>query len=168
MRPFGILGVAAIAACLAAIPQVTSAAVAPRNASDLVTLLSGAPGTGGCAAGKPIDIRTMPDGFNQPFTIPAKMVLVLTGIEWFSTSTGTGTSVIQAVFLQAPVGTLTLYSSHVQSTSAGAGYAGQQSIIPNVVVKGGVPLCVTQFIDNAPGGGSPGYTILHGFLVDDN
>ena len=141
----------------------------PRTASDLVTLLGGAPATGGCTgAERPIDRRTLADGSTGPFTIPAGKVLVLTGVEWFSTGTGTGRSVLLTVLHRTPLGAQTLFTSHALSTPAGAGYAGEQSAIPRVVVKPGVPLCVTQYIDNEPDGGSlPGAVILHGFLTDD-
>jgi hypothetical protein len=141
----------------------------PRTASDLVTLLGGAPATGGCsAAERPIDRRTLADGSAGPFTVPAGKVLVLTGVEWSSSGTGTGRSVVVTVLHRTALGAQTLFMSHALSTPTGAGYAGTQSAIPHVVVKPGVPLCVTQYIDSQPAGGSPpGAVILHGFLTDD-
>jgi len=165
MKPFGTLGVAAIAAHLAASPHITNAAVEPRSTSDLVTLLSGGPGGGGCSANeRPIDTQVMSDG-NHPFSIPPRRVLVLTGVEWSSSFTGPETSVTLEVFYRAPIGTLVIYFSTVQSTTAE--YARGQSVIPNVVVTRGVPLCVTQSIDNGQAR-LPDRVILHGFLADDN
>ena len=130
-------------------------AVARAAARDLMILLGGAPATGGCAGTeRPIDRRTLGDGSTGPFTVPAGKVLVLTGVEWFSTGTGTGRSVLLTVLHRTPLGAQTLFTSHAQSTPTGAGYAGEQSAIPHVVVKPGVPLCVTQYIDNQPAGGS--------------
>jgi hypothetical protein len=161
----------AIVLALALAGCVTPAApsLAPRPASDLVTLLGGAPATGGCTgAERPIDRRALGDGSTGPFAVPAGKVLVLTGVEWFSTETGTGRSVLLTVLHRTPLGAQTLFTSHALSTPTGAGYAGAQSTIPRVVVKPGVPLCVTQYIDNQPAGGSlPGSVILHGFLTDD-
>ena len=155
----------ALAGCVASGAQ----SLGPRMASDLVTLLGGAPATSGCsAAERPIDRRTLADGSTGPFTVPAGKVLVLTGVEWFSTETGTGRSVLLTVLHRTPLGAQALFTSHALSTPTGAGYAGAQSTIPRVVVKPGVPLCVTQHIDNQPAGGSlPGSVILHGFLTDD-
>ena len=141
----------------------------PRTASDLVTLLGGAPATGGCTgAERPVDRRTLGDGSTGPFAVPAGKVLVLTGVEWVSTGTGTGRSVVLTVLHRTPLGAQALFTSHAVSTPTGTGYAGEQSVIPGVVVKPGVPLCVTQHIDNQPAAGSlPGSVILHGFLTDD-
>ena len=141
----------------------------PRTASDLVTLLGGAPATGGCTGvERPVDRRALADGSTGPFTVPAGKVLVLTGVEWFSAGTGPGRSVVLTVLHRTPLGAQALFMSHALSTPAGVGYAGEQSAIPRVVVKPGVPLCVTERIDNQPAAGSlPGAVILHGFLTDD-
>ena len=141
----------------------------PRTPGDLVTLAGGAPATGGCSgAERPMDRRALGDGSQGPFTVPAGKVLVLTGVEWYSTGTGTGRSVLLTVLQRTPQGIQALFTSHAVSTPTGAGYAGTQSVIPHVVVKPGVPLCVTQHLDNQPGGGNlPGSVILHGFLTDD-
>ena len=154
-----------LAGCVASGAQ----SLGPRMASDLVTLLGGAPATSGCsAAERPIDRRTLADGSTGPFTVPAGKVLVLTGIEWSSAGTGTGRSVVVTVLHRTPLGAQTLFMSHALSTPTGTGHAGAQSAIPHVVVKPGVPLCVTQYIDSQPAGGSlPGAVILHGFLADD-
>jgi len=158
-----------LALALAGCATAGAQSLAPRTASDLVTLLGGAPATGGCTgAERPIDRRTLADGSTGPFAVPAGKVLVLTGIEWFSTETGTGRSVLLTVLHRTSLGAQALFTSHALSTPTGAGYAGGQSAIPLVVVEPGVPLCVTQYIDNQPAGGSlPGSVILHGCLADD-
>jgi hypothetical protein len=153
---------------LAAIPQDGAAAVEPTNPSEIVTLRgSGAGGgVGGCAGSETnFDTQVMPDGTTQPFTIRSGEVLILTGVEWFAASLGTGRSVVQEVVLRTGAGPEAVYRSHSVSSSTGPGYAGQQSLIPRVVVKPGVSLCNAQFIDNVAT--LPGPATLHGFLTKD-
>ena len=107
----------------------------------------------------------MPDGTSQPFTIPAGQVLVLTGVEWFAANVGSGRSVLQEVVLRTAAGPEVVYRSHAVASVIGAGYAGQQSLMPKVVVKGGVSLCNAEYIDNVAT--LPGPATLHGFLTKD-
>jgi hypothetical protein len=152
---------------LAAIPQDAAADVKPARLSDLVTLQGlSAGGIGGCAGSeRNFNTRVMPDGTSQPFTIPAGQVLVLTGVEWFDSKVGLGKSVLQEVVLRRAGGPVVVYRSHSVSSVTDAGHAGQQSLIPKVVVSGGVPLCNAEYVDNQPK--LPGPATLYGFLTKD-
>jgi hypothetical protein len=143
--------------------------LAPAKASDMVVLTYSNFCTGTTSLANIIDTQILPDGTTQPFTIPSKKVLVVTGIDW---------SASRCPALSAP-GTVEMYvflgvNGRVAFNDAaviGAGTpptsscstGGKASVVPNLVVRPGVELCAGY--DNQTFGGAP--AIVHGFLAKD-
>jgi hypothetical protein len=128
--------------------------LAPSNASDVVTLSNG-PGDPCVVTGGALDFRVTPNGTLEPFSVPAKRVLVVTGID-FSTGTTNATSV--ELFVEKVPNTKQIF---VTSVTGGGGSA----TIPNAIVGPGSSLCVQATLK--AGGASTVFAIVHGFFAKD-
>jgi hypothetical protein len=136
---------------------IAAFALEPGRASDLVTLVADEDGE--CPiAGQLFDRRVLADGSQEPFTMPAKRVLVITGFE-FVRSGATPGAAIPAIVTQQPTGAV-VASPLIQATGVADvnGLAsGSAFAAPGVAARGGVPLCL----------GGAGTAILRGFLAKD-
>ncbi len=128
--------------------------LAPGKASDVVTLSNG-PGDPCVVTGGALDFRVTKSGTLEPFSIPAKHVLVVTGID-FTTGTTNATNV--EVFVEKAPNTTQIF---VTSVTGGGGAAA----IPNAIVGPGSSLCVQATLK--AGGTSTIFAIAHGFLAND-
>jgi hypothetical protein len=152
----------AIALALLLTSQVWGAEFGPRRPSDVVTLVSS-----GALCPTPIggdtvfDRRVLADGTRVPFTLPAGKVLVVTGLEF--TSSTRSESVAATLFY----GNTTTGDSFI---TVGDGHSfGSDMVVyhdtsvPNLVVK--TPLCFETADGFLPQ--LPFYAVVHGFLAPD-
>jgi hypothetical protein len=135
----------------------------PSKASQLVTLTtSGAfcPGTNNSAFAW--DQRVNSDGTVKPFTIPNKMVLIVTDIDWRQgLPTGTNQPDELFVYQANPASGGTLVDS---VGVASDGESGADVAVSGVAVKAGHQLCFQVNSGNL----SSADAVLHGFLAPDN
>jgi hypothetical protein len=133
--------------------------LAPTKPSQVVTLANSGLACPLLGGGQVFDVRVGSDGSETPFSIPDGQVLVITGIDWsvFLLPGLPGETVI--AFLRTPPSPSAAPTVWRGAAVADAnGRAGGTAVIPNVVVKPGVPVCLFP-------GGSAG--TLHGFLAKD-
>ena len=146
-----------IAFALLALPVVSHAGpLGPTKPSQLVSLTySGA--TCSVGGGTKADTRAMGDGSTAPFTIPAGQVLVITGVQW--NESGSGTADSSFLYLVGSGGTA------VVSVGAGlvgtGGYGGGNFGVSGVVVKPGTDICIGL---NSL---STAYPTVQGYLTKD-
>jgi len=131
-----------------------AAGLGPGKASDVVTLINGA-GDPCVVTGGALDFRVTPSGTSQPFSVPAKQVLVVTGID-FTTATTNATDV--ELFVEKAPNTLQVFLTTVTT-------GGGSAPIPNAVVGPGASLCVRGTL--RAGGDSHVLAVVHGFLAKD-
>ena len=144
------------AALVLVVRPVQAGVLAPSKPSSIVTLVSGS----SCDIGShKMDTRILPDGTAEPFVIPPKQVLVLTGTEWtFAVGAAEG-GLIDILLIPAPpaVGN-SVFSAGALAPANGIGRG--SAPIPDVVVGPGVDICA-----DVPFGTSA--VTLHGFLAKD-
>ena len=128
--------------------------LAPSKASDVVTLSNG-PGDPCVVTGGALDFRVTKNGTLEPFSIPAKQVLVVTGID-FNTGTTNATNV--EIFVEKVPNTTQIF---VTTVTGGGGSA----TIPNAIVGPGSSLCVRATLK--AGGTSTIFAVVHGFFAND-
>ncbi len=132
-------------------------ALAPTKASQLVTL-SGSGST--CLSGlKKMDTQAHGDGTTAAFTIPAGMVLIITGAEWDATAGG---NAVDTFFINLEgTGTATVHVA-AGPVGSGAGLAGGSTTFSSgIVVKPSTNICVGLNSLNTP------FAVIHGFLAKD-
>jgi hypothetical protein len=152
-----VLTVGLVALSLACVGNARAGSLAPSKPSQLVTLnSSGATCTGGESK---LDTQVNGDATSAAFTIPAGMVLVLTGIDWNGTALSAGaTSVFLDLRTASAFELVSLGGAVTQNPSGqGGGTFGPL----NIVVKPGTDICV-----GLNGGGSI-FPAGHGFLAKD-
>ena len=164
--------VVVLAVSMLIVSNGVSAAVVPEKPSDLVTLQA----QGFCPEGGfDMKLRVLPDGSDQPFSIPPGRVLVITDWQWGNTVP------LVSNFWQSAA--LTLQTDNPRRSIA-VGVAGNAtpeaqgtppfnqstsnnaSIVGMVVVKPGVHVCVSVFKQNGEQG-NPHAAVVHGFLARD-
>ena len=138
--------------------------LAPRHASDLVTLFA----IGGPACpfgGLRMSMRVRSDGLTEPFSIPAEQVLVITDWQWGPVVRGVNAWESATLSLQTG-GTNSLVGVSGGNTGGAAGVADGRtgsgpSIEGLVAVKPGVFICVGSQSGTLP------FAVVHGFLAKD-
>jgi len=145
-----------VGVALLAVTTPAQAGLAPSKASQLVTLnASGATCTSGLVK---VDTQVKGDGTTTALTIPAGMVLVITGAEW---DTGGGAGGVDTFFINLEgAGTATV---HVAAGAVGSSglEGGGSSFSSGIVVKPGTNICVGLNSGKVP------IPIIHGFLAKD-
>ena len=134
---------------LSRVPPSQAGILAPKKASDLVTLT---PSGAGCvsALGVLLDTRVAADGTTAPFTVPAGQVLVLTGMEAIHIF---ATGIEYAALITDTPTQVLIFDTAIADNNDVANVS-----IPDVPVKVGLCLQV---------GGSGEGAIVHGFLAKD-
>lgn len=135
----------------------------PTKASQLVTLTSTRAPCPGLSANSAYvwDQRVNADGSVTPFSIPAGMVLVVTGLDWRQ-GLALGANRAEEIFVfassVAPGGLL------INSVSGGSdGATGANVAVTGVVAKAGMQLCWGVNSSNLGSSNA----VLHGFLAED-
>jgi hypothetical protein len=147
-----------LAAFILAPGSAFGGALAPSKASQLVTLQSG----GTCLSGlKKINVQVHGDGTTTAFTIPAGMVLVITGAEWDAPFGAGGTD----TFFINLEGAATFATVHVAAGQVGSNglEGGSTTFSSGIVVKPGTDICAGL----NSGNNSFLFPVLHGFLAKD-
>ncbi len=130
----------------------------PTKPSQVVTLATSGLACPPLGGGQVFDVRVGSDGSETPFSIPEGQVLVITGIDWSILLPASAGETVVA-FLRTPPSPSAAPIVWRDAALADAdGRAGGSALIPNVVVKPGVPVCLFP-------GGAIGN--LHGFLAKD-
>jgi len=155
-----VVGVLLACACLAT--SASAASVAPRNPSDIVTLVpSGAPCPLPVAGDVVFDVRVLPDGTRTAFSLPHGKVLVVTGLE-FTSKTRTESVAATLFYGNTALGDafFTVGKGHAFGTDS---IVFHDTAVPNLVVK--TPLCFEQADGFLPQ--LPSTAVVHGFLASD-
>jgi hypothetical protein len=151
-----------LAALLLLVPFTASAGggLAPKKASDIVTVSQTGqpcPGGGGYYV---LDDRQLPTGQSVSFAIPPGKVLILTGVTWSAVSGTPGAPVIGLLSSQAP-GTSLVSHHYSSATFASDGTVFETELTPPAVIAPGRSICFSVTA------GSFNAASLHGFLVPD-
>lgn len=146
----------AVGLVLFALLTPAEAGLAPSKASQLVTLTaSGATCLSGLVK---VNTQIHGDGTSAAFTIPAGMVLVITGAEWDATG---GAGGVDTFFINLEgTGTSTVHVAAGPVGSTGLA-GGSSSFSSGIVVKPGTNICVGLNSLNTP------VPVIHGFLAKD-
>jgi hypothetical protein len=141
----------------------TAGPLAPGRPSDLVTLRSSGAACGVNTIGRALDLQQNPDGTEQPFAIPARKVLVVTGFDWAQGITGApGKAEVMFLHSQTPSGVIwPMVTSHADGSADGR--AGASVAVTGVVFREGQTLCFSANTGNI---GSV-VAQVHGFLAKD-
>jgi hypothetical protein len=159
-----IIGTALLAIVWAA--TASAGGLAPKRASDLVTLISdpSTPICPGTSVPHSFADRLLPDGTRVAFSIPSGQVLVITSYDWIvegsseaNRTVWTGVGVFDVAMNQ---NRLALTSS---AGADGTGRAAGSTTAPaGIAVTSGAAMCLDYV-----GGASAAYATLHGFLATD-
>ncbi|HVH06084.1 MAG TPA: hypothetical protein VNE71_08820 [Myxococcota bacterium] len=157
-RSYARLAGLTIALALTLVRPPAALALAAAKSSDLVTLESSGTTDPACPlGGTPFATRILPDGTREPFTIPAKRVLVITSVDYvFETPIPDGGPAFFRVSLQTTEIVPVLSDTTVANTGSAAGRA---EAAAGVAVRAGPPLCADAGITRS--------ALLHGFLAKD-
>jgi hypothetical protein len=149
-----------LAAVLGATESAVAAALAPAKPSQVVTLTNGS-GNDCPFLGEAVDTQLFPDGSVQPFTIPAKQVLVITEVDWGVVFGPASAAAVVALSVQPPSATQSIPFFLDVTPADATGTAGGTAAIANAIVRSGSTVCVA--------GGTTGtkQVILRGFLTKD-
>jgi hypothetical protein len=131
-----------------------AAGLTPGKASDVVTLSNG-PGDPCVVTGSALDFRVTSNGTLATFSVPAKHVLVVTGID-FTTPATTATNI--ELFVEKAPNTQRIFLTTVTG-------GGGSAAIPNAIVGPGASLCVQGTLRT--GGGNNPFAVVHGFFAKD-
>jgi hypothetical protein len=136
----------------------SAGALAPGKASDLVTLVIG-DNTPCPSAGTAFNTMLLTDGSEQPFAIPAKRVLVVTGFDFVADGPDVGGQTGRAVLSQQNGAVTRTLLQGVAVTDPNGVYAGSAHTEPGIAVAPGWSLCLIA--DGSFAG------ILHGYFAKD-
>jgi hypothetical protein len=152
---------AALLVALLAAPAAHAGLLGASKPSQLITLMNG-PGAK-CVTGEVrLGTQVNGDGTTSAFTIPAGMVLVLTGIEWDGGALSAGATTLYVFLENANAGSVGLVAvGGAVTQSGGAGMGGGTFGTGGIVVKPGTDICL-----GTNGSGSVQGT-AHGFLAKD-
>lgn len=126
---------------------------------------------GQCTQGKAFR-QKLPDGTldpNNPFTVPMGKVLVITSVQWHTSTSSPNTVVLMKLYRQAtengsPDPLLFSDVANTSGMSDGSGHAGGDISLPTgLVLKSGLRLCATT----TPNGDIGLAAYAQGFLTDD-
>jgi len=141
-----------------------AASLAPRHASDIVTLVtSGTPCPFPVAGDLLFDRQIRPDGTNVPFTVPAGKVLVVTGYEFRSVTPYAGRAVAGLLFPATSGVGDQRWAVGEPVVLSGANVVIVNTQAPNLTFK--TDICLETADGVLPGPVSSG--IVHGFLAPD-
>jgi hypothetical protein len=139
--------------------EVTRPNLGPRRASDLVALIArGSPCATTGPSGQLLDRRVTAAGEEEPFTVPAGKVLVVTGLTWRSVG---NTAHAGATIRLEPPGTIATAFFDTRPALAD-GFGGGHAEISGLAVGAGVGICIANSGDSA---GAPS-GMLYGYLAD--
>jgi hypothetical protein len=148
----------ALLVCVSVAAPAGAEELAPKDASQLVTLRTTV--VGGCqTGGTKFTLRVLPDGTTTPFTIPEGKVLVLTNFNWTVLSTQ---PITVSLVLESAPSFPVVESSQVFTTRAIPDIGGRSvdsAAIQQVVVRSGV-LCLEP-------SGPLNDALVHGFFAPD-
>lgn len=137
----------------------SAAGIEPSKPSQTVLLTFA--GTPCPVAGKLVDVQIQTNGAQVPFTIPAKQVLVITGIDWFVADAPASKAANFALTLQDPGGIVPAVGVFFDTALAdSSGQAGHIATVSSLIVRPGPLLCATS-------AGSTPTAIIRGFLTKD-
>jgi hypothetical protein len=155
-----VRGVALVACVVTVVAVEAYAAVAPKRASDVITVITTTAACPFSGGGQLFDTQIRSDGSRAAFTIPAGSVLVVTGLEFISQSTA-GQDVA-GTLLYGNTGEEVFFTiGDVHDFGSGTNTVHHDTQVPNLVVS--TSLCFrTTSGQPTP---LPFVGLIHGFLT---
>ena len=152
-------GVALVAWVITAVAVESSAAVAPKRASDVITVITTTTACPFSGGGQLFDTQIRSDGSRAPFAVPAGSVLVVTGLEFVSDSTA-GQDVA-GTLLYGNTGEEVFFTIGNVHDFGGSDVVHHDTQVPNLVVSTSLCFRTTSGQPTPP----PFVGLIHGFLT---
>ena len=153
---------AALTACLITVVALeASAAVAPKRASDVITVITTTTACPFAGGGQLFDTVIRSDGTRAAFTIPTGSVFVVTGLEFISSSTA-GQDVA-GTLLYGNTGEDVFFTIGDVHDFGSSSVVHHDTAVPNLVVRTSLCFRTTSGQPSPP----PFTGLVHGFLTRD-